>query len=67
MIEMEEYFMIKDLRAKGLSITAINKLHENPFTASRLFREIQEMGFTGKYSRTLISSESRSLTLEKSY
>lgn len=26
----------------------INKLHEGPFTAARLFREIQEMGFTGK-------------------
>jgi transposase len=26
----------------------INKLNEAPFTASRLFREIQEMGFTGK-------------------
>lgn len=26
----------------------IQKLHEGPFTAARLFREIQEMGFTGK-------------------
>ena len=26
----------------------IKKLHEGPFTAARLFREIQEMGFTGK-------------------
>ena len=26
----------------------IKKLNEGPFTASRLFREIQEMGFTGK-------------------
>ena len=26
----------------------INKLDEGPFTAVRLFREIQEMGFTGK-------------------
>ena len=26
----------------------IKKLHEGPFTAGRLFREIQEMGFTGK-------------------
>jgi transposase len=28
----------------------VNKLKEGPFTASRLFREIQEMGFTGKYT-----------------
>lgn len=28
----------------------IGKLQEGPFTASRLFREIQEMGFTGKYT-----------------
>ncbi len=28
----------------------IEKLHEGPFTAARLFREIQEMGFTGKYT-----------------
>jgi len=26
------------------------KLHEGPYTASRLYREIQEMGFTGKYT-----------------
>ncbi len=26
----------------------VKKLHEGPFTAVRLFREIQEMGFTGK-------------------
>lgn len=26
----------------------IKKLHEGPYTAARLFREIQEMGFTGK-------------------
>lgn len=28
----------------------IKKLQEGPFTANRLFREIQEMGFTGKYT-----------------
>lgn len=28
----------------------ITKLHEEPYTASRLYREIQEMGFTGKYT-----------------
>ena len=28
----------------------IRKLHEGPYTASRLYREIQEMGFTGKYT-----------------
>jgi transposase len=28
----------------------ITKLHEGPYTASRLYREIQEMGFTGKYT-----------------
>lgn len=28
----------------------IGKLQEGPFTASRLLREIQEMGFTGKYT-----------------
>jgi transposase len=26
------------------------KLHEGPYTASRLYREIQEMGFTGQYT-----------------
>ena len=26
------------------------KLHEGPYTASRLYREIQEIGFTGKYT-----------------
>jgi len=89
MIEMEDWFMIRELQAQGLSITAISdktgydrktvrkylksttipepkhrakkeskldqykdhiikKLNEGPFTASRLFRKIQEMGFTGK-------------------
>jgi transposase len=28
----------------------VSKLQEGPFTANRLFREIQEMGFTGKYT-----------------
>lgn len=28
----------------------VNKLKEGPFTASRLFKEIQEIGFTGKYT-----------------
>ncbi len=89
MLEIEEYIMIRELHAQGLTITAISdrtgydrktvkkylelttipepkqrakkeskldkfkdyiiqKLHEGPFTAARLFREIQEMGFTGK-------------------
>jgi transposase len=89
MIEMEDWFMIRELYAQGLNITAISdktgydrktvkkylnlttipepkqrakreskldefkdyiikKLNDAPFTASRLFREIQEMGFTGK-------------------
>jgi transposase len=89
MLEMEEWFMIRELHAQGLSITTISdktgfdrktarkylnlttipeprhrakreskldrykdyiikKLHEGHFTAARLFREIQEMGFTGK-------------------
>jgi transposase len=89
MIEMEDWFMIRELYAQGLNITAISdktgydrktvkkyldlttipepkqrakkeskldefkeyivkKLHEGPFTAVRLFREIQERGFTGK-------------------
>jgi transposase len=30
----------------------VKKLHEGPFTAVRLFREIQERGFTGK--RTIV-------------
>jgi transposase len=88
---MEEWLMIRDLYAQGLSIKAISKktgfdrktvrkylnitslpeskkrakkaskldeykdyittkLHEGPYTASRLYREIQEMGFTGKYT-----------------
>ncbi len=89
MLEIEEWFMIRELHAQGLNITEISdktgydrktvkkylnlatipepqqrakkeskldnyrdyilqKLHEGPFTAARLFREIQEMGFTGK-------------------
>jgi transposase len=93
MIEMEDWFMIRELYAQGLNITAISdktgydrktvkkyldlttipepkqrakkeskldkfkeyivkKLHEGPFTAVRLFREIQERGFTGK--RTIV-------------
>ncbi|MDO9517428.1 MAG: IS21 family transposase [Methanosarcinaceae archaeon] len=91
MLKMEEWLMIRDLHAQGLSIKAISKktgfdrktirkylnttsipeskkrtkkeskldeykdyittkLHEGPYTASRLYREIQEMGFTGKYT-----------------
>jgi transposase len=91
MLEMEEWFMLRDLYRKGLSISQIarqtghdrktvrtyvkseelpvpkeqakkgskldafedyilNKLKEGPFTASRLFKEIQEMGFAGKYT-----------------
>ena len=89
MLEIEEYIMLRELKAQGFSITEISdktgydrktikkylnlttipepkqrakkeskldnfkdyiiqKLREGPFTASRLFREIQEMGFTGK-------------------
>jgi transposase len=88
---MEEWLMIRDLYAQGLSIKAISKktgfdrktvrkylnitsvpeskkrakkdskldeyeeyiitkLHEGPYTASCLYREIQEMGFAGKYT-----------------
>jgi transposase len=91
MLEIEEWFMIKDLYAQGFSIRGISKktgfdrrtvskylktksvpeykkriqkeskldeykdyivtkLHEGPYTASRLYREIQDMGFTGKYT-----------------
>ncbi len=91
MLEMEEWFMLKDLYRQGLSISQIarqtghdrktirtyvkfgelpvtkertkkgskldpfkdhivNRLKEGPFTASRLFKEIQEKGFTGKYT-----------------
>jgi transposase len=91
MLKMEEWLMIRDLYAQGLSIKAISKktgfdrktvrkylnitsvpepkkrakkaskldeykdyittkLHEGPYTATRLYREIQERGFTGKYS-----------------
>jgi transposase len=91
MLKMEEWLMIRDLYAQGLSIKAISKktgfdrktvrkylqsctvpemkkrtkkgsklddykdyittkLNEGPYTASRLYREIQEMGFTGKYT-----------------
>ena len=89
MLEIEEWFMIRELHAQGLNISEISdktgydrktvkkylnltsipepkqrkkkeskldnykdyilqKLHEGPFTAARLFREIQEMGFTGR-------------------
>lgn len=89
MLEIEEYFMLRELHAQGFSITDISdktgydrktvkkylnsttipepkqrakkeskldqykdhiikKLHDGPFTAVRLFREIQEMGFSGK-------------------
>ena len=41
----------------------ITKLHEGPFTASRLFREIQEMGFTGK--STIVSDFVRKVRPEK--
>lgn len=45
----------KERAKKGSKLDAfkdfiINKLKEGPFTASRLFKEIQEMGFTGKYT-----------------
>jgi transposase len=91
MLKMEEWLMIRDLYAQGLSIKAISKktgfdrktvrkylnitsvpeskkrakkdskldeyeeyiitkLHKGPYTASRLCREIQEMGFAGKYT-----------------
>lgn len=89
MLEIEDYIMIRELHAKGYSITEISdktghdrktvkkylnittipepkqrakkasmldqykdhiiqKLNDAPFTASRLFREIREMGFKGK-------------------
>ena len=89
MLEIEEYIMIRELHAQGLSITDISdktgydrktvkkylnlttlpepkqrakkesmldrykdhiitRLNKAPLTASRLFREIQEMGFKGK-------------------
>src|SRR5450756_3181869 len=89
MLEIEEYIMLRELRAKGFSITdisdktgydwktvkkylnsttipepkqrvkkeskldqykdhIISRLNQAPLTASRLFREIQEMGFEGK-------------------
>jgi transposase len=89
MLEIEEWFMIRELHAQGLNITEISdktgfdrktvrkylnlttvpeprhrakreskldkykgyiikKLHEGPFSAVRLFREIEEMGFIGK-------------------
>ena len=57
MIEMEDWFMIRELYAQGLNITAISdktgydrktvKKYLD-LTAVRLFREIQEMGFPGK-------------------
>jgi transposase len=91
MLETEEWLMIRELHAQGLSITEISdktgydrktvrkylnltsipepkkrvrkeskldkykdyiiqKLNEGPFTAARLLRELQEMGFTGKYT-----------------
>lgn len=91
MLEMEEWFVLRDMHRQGMSISEIarqtghdrktvrtyvkssellepkerakkaskldafkdyiiQKLHEGPFTASRLFKEIQEIGFTGKYT-----------------
>ncbi len=41
----------------------IKKLQEGPFTANRLFREIQEMGFTGKY--TIVKDFVRKVRPEK--
>jgi len=41
----------------------IKKLHEGPFTAVRLFREIQEMGFTGKI--TIVSDFVRKVRPEQ--
>ena len=41
----------------------ITKLHEGPYTASRLYREIQEMGFTGKY--TIVKDFVRKVRPEK--
>ncbi len=59
MLEIEEWFMIRELYAQGYSITAISdktgydwktvrKYLNSTTTASRLYREILEMGFTGK-------------------
>lgn len=91
MLEMEEWFVLKDMYRQGMNLSEIarqtghdrktvrtyvkssellepkerakkaskldafkdyiiQKLHEGPFTASRLFKEIQEIGFTGKYT-----------------
>ncbi len=91
MLEMEEWFVLRDMHRQGMSISEIarqtghdrktvrtyvkssklleskerekkaskldafkdyiiQKLHEGPFTASRLFKEIQDIGFTGKYT-----------------
>ncbi len=33
----------------------ITKLHEEPYTASRLYREIQEMRFIGKHANNIRS------------
>ncbi len=45
----------KERAKKGSKLDAfkdyiVNKLKEGSFTASRLFKEIQEIGFTGKYT-----------------
>jgi transposase len=91
MLEMEEWFVLRDMYRQGMSISEIarqtgndrktvrayvnsseplkpkkwtkkaskldpfkdyitDKLQEGPFTAARLLREIQEMGFSGKYT-----------------
>ncbi len=91
MLEMEEWFVLKDMYRQGMNISQIarqtghdrktvriyvkseelpvrkervkkgskldtfkdyivSRLKEGPFAASRLFKEIQEMGFAGKYT-----------------
>lgn len=41
---------IKESKLDEYKDYIITKLHEGPYTASRLYREIQEMGFAGKYT-----------------
>lgn len=57
MLKMKEWFMIRELHAQDFNILkypikqySIEKLHEGLFIAALIFREIQEMGFTGKWT-----------------
>jgi len=40
----------KASKLDNYKIYIITKLHKGPYTSSRLYREIQEMGFIGKYT-----------------